>query len=152
MTEEEMAGCKLFRGTANCNSCHLDGRSTALKRGERDNGAVADTRPLFTCFGYANLGLPVNPGNAFYYQTEADRFGFAPNPLGFGYRDLGRGAFLRSGPGAAPNPNFDWKEFAPASDGQMQTSSARDAALTPPQCPTTHPDRTSRRSSSITDT
>jgi cytochrome c peroxidase len=29
MTADEMAGYNLFRGKGNCNSCHLDGRSTA---------------------------------------------------------------------------------------------------------------------------
>ena len=29
MTSDEMAGYNLFKGKANCNSCHLDGRSTA---------------------------------------------------------------------------------------------------------------------------
>src|SRR5260370_13136636 len=29
LTADEMAGYNLFRGKANCNSCHLDGRSTA---------------------------------------------------------------------------------------------------------------------------
>ena len=28
MTADEMAGYKLFDGKGNCNSCHLDGRST----------------------------------------------------------------------------------------------------------------------------
>jgi cytochrome c peroxidase len=138
LTADEMAGYNLFKGKGNCNSCHLDGRSTTLTPGQTDTGAAASTRPLFTCFGYANLGLPLNPRDAFYYQTKPDRFGFTPNPLGFGYRDLGLGTFLRSGFGSAPNPNgANWLSFAPTSDGQMQTSTARDVALTPPQCPTT---------------
>jgi len=145
MTADEMAGYNLFRGKANCNSCHLDGRSTAptppppegTAPNSTDTGAAASTRPLFTCFGYANLGLPLNPRDAFYYQTKPDFFGFTPNPYGFGYRDLGVGTFLRSGFGSAPNPNSAWRRLAPTSDGQMQTSSARDVALTPPQCPTT---------------
>jgi hypothetical protein len=29
LSADEMAGYNLFRGKANCNSCHLDGRSTA---------------------------------------------------------------------------------------------------------------------------
>jgi cytochrome c peroxidase len=132
-----MAGYNLFKGKGNCNSCHLDGRSTTLTPGQTDTGTPASTRPLFTCFGYANLGLPLNPRDAFYYQTKPDRFGFTANPLGFGYRDLGLGTFLRSGFGSAPNPNSHWTQFAPTSDGQMQTSTARDVALTPPQCPTT---------------
>jgi cytochrome c peroxidase len=144
-TAEELAGYKLFRGKANCNSCHLDGRSTAptppppegTAPGSEDTGAAASTRPLFTCFGYANLGLPKNPRDAFYYQTTPDSLGFTANPGGFTYTDLGLGTFLRSGFGAAPNPNSAWIPFAETSDGQMQTSTARDVALTPPQCPTT---------------
>jgi cytochrome c peroxidase len=133
LTSDEMAGYNLFKGKANCNSCHLDGRSTTLGPGQTDTGAAANTRPLFTCFGYANLGLPLNPRVALFYQTTPDRFGFTPNPYGFGYRDLGLGAFLRS----AANPNSQWVQFAPTSDGQMQTSTARIVAMTPPQCPTT---------------
>jgi cytochrome c peroxidase len=145
MTSDEMAGYNLFRGKANCNSCHIDGRSTAptppppegTAPNSTDTGAAASTTPLFTCFGYANLGLPLNPRDAFYYQTTPDFFGFTANPFGFGYRDLGLGTFLRSGFGSAPNPNADWIQFAPASDGRMQTSTARNVAMVPPQCPTT---------------
>jgi cytochrome c peroxidase len=137
MTADEMAGFNLFNGKGNCNSCHLDGRSTTLTAGQTDTGNTASTRPLFTCFGYANLGLPLNPRDAFYYQTTPDFYGFTANPFGFGYRDLGLGTFLRSGFGAADNPNSAWIPFAPQTDGQMQTSTARDVGLTPPQCPTT---------------
>ena len=145
LTADEMAGYKLFRGKANCNSCHLDGRSTAptppppegtAPNGE-DTGAAADTRPLFTCFGYANLGVPKNPRDAFYFQTTPDAFGFTPNPEGFAFTDFGLGTFLRSGFGSAPNPNSSWTKFAATSDGQMQTATARDVALVPPKCPTT---------------
>ena len=137
LTSDETAGYNLFKGKANCNSCHLDGRSTTLTPGQTDAGAAASTRPLFTCFGYANLGLPLNPRDAFYYQTKPDFFGFTPNPFGFGFRDLGLGTFLRSGFGSAPNPDSNFTQFAPVSDGQMQTSTVRDVALVPPQCPTT---------------
>jgi cytochrome c peroxidase len=143
LSADEMAGYNLFRGKANCNSCHLDGRSTAptpatgtAPDGE-DTGAAASTAPLFTCFGSANLGLPLNPRDAIYYQNTPDFFGFTANPFGFGFRDLGLGTFLRSGPGSWASPNDTWTQFAPASDGRMQTSSARDVALTPTQCPTT---------------
>ena len=140
LTANEKAGYDLFRGKANCNSCHLDGRSTAPAPTDLsavDTGVAASTAPLFTCFGYANLGLPKNPRDAFYYQTTPDSFGFTPNPEGFAYTDYGLGTFLRSGFGSAPNPNSSWTQFAPTSDGQMQTSTARDVALVPPQCPTT---------------
>jgi cytochrome c peroxidase len=145
LTADEMAGYKLFRGKANCNSCHLDGRSTAptppppegMAPNSEDTGVAANTRPVFTCFGYANLGLPLNPRDAFYYQTTPDFFGFTGNPFGFGYKDLGLGTFLRSGFGSGANPNSDWIQFAPTSDGRMETMTARDVALAPPQCPTT---------------
>jgi cytochrome c peroxidase len=140
LSADEMAGYNLFRGKANCNSCHLDGRSTAPSPtvpNSTDTGTAADTRPVFTCFGSANLGLPLNPRDAIYYQNKPDSFGFTANPFGFGFRDLGLGTFLRSGPGSWASPNDDWTQFAPTSDGQMQTSSARNVALVPPQCPTT---------------
>jgi cytochrome c peroxidase len=148
LTPDELAGYDLFRGKGNCNSCHLDGRSTAPApnkkhggtpgmTGGKDNGVAADTTPVFTCFGSANLGLPKNPRDAFYYENTPDSFGFTINPTGFSYIDLGLGAFLRSGFGSAPNPNSTWKQYASVSDGKMQTSTARDVALAPSQCPTT---------------
>ena len=148
LTAEEQAGYDLFRGKAGCNTCHLDGRGSTQTSGTGSDGnpstttgtdtsAAADVAPPFTCFGYANLGLPLNPRDAIYYQTTPDPFGFTANPFGFAFRDLGLGAFLRSGPGSAPNPNSDWIQFAPTSDGQMQVLTARNVAMTPPQCPTT---------------
>jgi cytochrome c peroxidase len=137
LTPDEQAGYQLFKGKGNCNSCHLDGRGTTLTSGQTDTSATANVNPLFTCFGSSNLGLPLNPRDAFYYQTTPDALGFTANPLGFGYRDLGLGAFLRSGFGSGPSPNSNWTPFAPVSDGKMQTSTARNVAMTPPQCPTT---------------
>jgi cytochrome c peroxidase len=137
LTADERAGFDLFNGKGNCNSCHLDGRGTALSSSQNDSSASAIVNPLFTCFGSANEGVPLNPGDAFYYQTTPDSFGFTANPYGFGYRDLGLGTFLRSGFGSGPNPNSNWTRSAPTVDGQMQVSSARDVAMTPTQCPTT---------------
>jgi cytochrome c peroxidase len=141
LTKDEEAGMLLFDGKGNCNSCHVDGRgttSTRLNPGfNPDHSKTASTSPKFTCFGSANEGLPLNPRNAFYYQTTPDSFGFIANPFGFGYRDLGMGTFLRSGFGSWASPNSDWTQFAPTSDGQFQVSSARNVAMTPSQCPTT---------------
>src|SRR5712691_10437807 len=146
LTADEQAGYDLFRGKAGCNTCHLDGRGSTQSPGTgsgsipstttgTDTSAAADVTPLFTCFGYANLGLPLNPRVALFYQTTPDPFGFTPNPNGFAFRDLGFGNFLRSV--AAPNQNQDWTKFEPTTDGQMQVLTARNAAMTPPQCPTT---------------
>jgi cytochrome c peroxidase len=137
LTADEAAGYALFDGKGNCNSCHLDGRGTALKSTQIDTSTAADVTPVFTCFGSANEGLPKNPRVAFYYETTPDSLGFTPNPGGFTYTDFGLGTFLRSGFGSAPNPNSSWTQYAATVDGQMQVSTARDVALVPPQCPTT---------------
>jgi len=139
LTPDEMAGYNLFKGKGNCNSCHVDGRGTTLLPGQTDTSNTATVNPLFTCFGSANEGLPLNPRDAFYYQTTPDFFGFTPNPFGFGYRDLGLGTFLRSGFGSAPNPNSEWIPLAPMSDGQMQVSTARNVAMAPIGCTTEAP-------------
>ncbi len=137
-TADELAGFNLFNGKGNCNSCHVDGRGTTLQPGQVDTSTTATANPpVFTCFGSANEGLPLNPRNAFYYQTTPDFFGFIGNPFGFGYRDLGMGTFLRSGFGSGPNPNSNWTQFAPMVDGQFQVATTRNVAMTPPQCPTT---------------
>src|SRR5271170_13970 len=138
LTADEMAGYELFNGKGNCNSCHVDGRSTLLTSGQTDTGNTASVQPLFTCHGFANEGLPLNPRLPLFYASVPDRFGFTPNPDGLRYRDLGIGTFLRSGPQTFPNPNQpDWLSLAPTVDGQQQVMTARDVALTPPQCPTT---------------
>jgi len=150
LTPDEMAGYALFRGKAACNTCHVDGRGSTQTPGTggdghpstttgTDTSHAATVNPLFTCFGSANEGLPLNPRNAFYYQTTPDFFGFTPNPFGFGYRDLGMGTFLRSGFGSAPNPNSEWIPFAPTTDGQFQVATARNVAMTPLGCTTEAP-------------
>src|SRR5580704_15049231 len=138
LTADEMAGFQLFNGKGNCNSCHTDGRSTTLTPGKTDTGTATGGQTKFTCFGYANEGLPLNPRLPLFYESTPDRFGFTPNPDGFRYRDLGFGNFLRSGPQSAPNPNStNWLQFATSTDGQFQVVTTRNVAMTPPQCPTT---------------
>jgi cytochrome c peroxidase len=145
LNADEAAGYALFRGKGNCNSCHLDGRSTAptppppdgTDPNGQDTGKAADVTPVFTCFGSANEGLPKNPRVAFYYEATPDSYGFTPNPEGYEYTDYGLGSFLRSGFGSAPNPNSSWTQYAASVDGQMQVATARDVAMAPAQCPTT---------------
>src|SRR5258708_1400868 len=150
LTPDEMAGYALFRGKAACNTCHVDGRGSTQTPGTGFDGVPATTtgtdtshaatvNPLFTCFGSANEGLPLNPRVALFYETTPDFFGFTPNPFGFGYRDLGMGTFLRSGFGSAPNPNATWIPFAPMVDGQFQVATARNVAMAPLGCTTEAP-------------
>jgi cytochrome c peroxidase len=138
MTSDETAGYNLFNGKGNCNSCHVDGRGTTLQPGQVDTSTTATANPpLFTCFGSANEGIPLNPRVPFYYEDKPDASGFTPNPYGFAFRDLGMGTFLRSGPGSAPNPNENWTQYAPVVDGQFQVATTRNVAMTPRQCSTT---------------
>ncbi len=132
LTANEMAGYNLFRGKGNCNSCHVDGRSTTLTPGQTDDGKAADVAPKFTDTTTANLGLPKNPADPFYYETTPDSFGFTPNPAGFAFTDLGVGLFLRNLSGTTPNS--DWAPLAPAFDGFMQTATARNVDMRP-KCP-----------------
>ncbi len=80
LTADEMAGYKLFNGKGNCNSCHVDGRSTTLTPGQTDTGNTASVEPLFTCHGFANEGLPLNPRISLFYESRADGVGFTPIP------------------------------------------------------------------------
>src|ERR1700746_3558056 len=50
LTAQEMTGYDLFRGKAQCNTCHLDGRSNAAKG--TDSGMATSVAPLFTDFTY----------------------------------------------------------------------------------------------------
>ncbi|MEI9975796.1 MAG: cytochrome c peroxidase [Ignavibacteriota bacterium] len=77
LTPQEKAGYDLFRGVARCNECHRDGGP-----GEE---------PLFTDFTASNLGVPVNRGVQFYYESAAEAGGYSPNPPGQQLRGHGSG-------------------------------------------------------------
>ena len=151
MTPDEMAGYNLFNGKGNCNSCHLDGRGhNADSSDQTDSSATAMVRPLFTCFGSANLGLPLNPRDAFYYQTTPDFFGFTRNPSGFGYRDLGLGTFSEKRFRLRRPTRTSLDTICAALDGQMQVSTARDVASCRPSAPPPKPRGPTSRKSSFT--
>ena len=128
LTREEQAGYNLFRGKANCNSCHLDGRSSTAAGGT-DSGTAADLTPLFTDQTYNNLGLPKNPKLPFYHETQPDQYGFVSNSLGFAFIDKGMGLFLDGFYGALPDLN--WSKHSPQFQGKFQTSTARNSAKVP---------------------
>jgi cytochrome c peroxidase len=56
LTTQEKRGYELFRGKAQCNTCHLDGRSNTATG--TDTGLATNVAPMFTDFTYNNLGLP----------------------------------------------------------------------------------------------
>jgi cytochrome c peroxidase len=79
LTDAELQGLAVFNdpNRGDCASCH----TLAAESGEY---------PLFTDFGYDNLGIPKNPENPFYSMPAAW------NPDGAAWVDEGLGGFLKS--------------------------------------------------------
>ena len=79
LNDTELQGLAVFNdpNRADCASCHT------LEPGP-------DGYPLFTDFGYDNIGVPKNPGNPFYSMPAAW------NPEGENWVDYGLGGFLKS--------------------------------------------------------
>lgn len=103
-TRKEARGLGLFRGKANCTSCHvMEATDTA-------------TPALFTDFTYDNIGLPRNPANPFYGQTEF-------NPDGEAWIDPGLGGFLATRP--------EWADRAEAYRGKHKVPTLRNVAERP---------------------
>ncbi len=73
--------------------------------------------PLFTDFGYDNLGIPKNPDNPFYQMPKAW------NPEGKNWVDYGLGGFLRD---AGYPPDIYEPEM-----GKMKVPSLRNVDLRP---------------------
>jgi cytochrome c peroxidase len=126
LTQQEQRGYDLFRGKANCNSCHLDGTATSQAQSA---ATPADVKPMFTDFTYNNIGLPKNLNLPWYYENTPDQFGFTGNPQGFNFVDFGMGLFLNGYYG--PPPNSSWAALYPQFQGKFQTSTVRDAAKVP---------------------
>jgi cytochrome c peroxidase len=77
LSDTELQGLAVFNTQAGCSSCH------SLEPGSAGY-------PLFTDFGYDNLGVPKNPDNPFYdMPTEW-------NPDGENWVDYGLGGYLQS--------------------------------------------------------
>jgi cytochrome c peroxidase len=123
LTAQEQRGYDLFRGKANCNSCHLDGNGT----GSNQRTKAADVRPLFTDETSSNLGVPKNPDLAFYGENRPDRYGYVVNSAGRKFVDTGVGGFLQ-GPN---NPNAAWTKLAPKYVGAVKVPTVRNVDMRP---------------------
>jgi cytochrome c peroxidase len=84
LTASEERGRQLYFGAAQCNLCH----SSLTLPGVQIETEGKDT---FTMYCYANIGIPKNPGNPFYEETDpvSNPNGF--NPLGTNFIDFGLG-------------------------------------------------------------
>lgn len=77
LTDSDLQSLAVFNTRAGCSSCHT------LEAGSAGY-------PLFTDFGYDNIGLPKNPDNPFYDMPTAS------NPDGENWVDYGLGGYLKS--------------------------------------------------------
>jgi cytochrome c peroxidase len=92
-------------GKAQCFQCHTSVNLTFLQ-------AEIEGKETFTMFCYANIGVPRNPNNPFYENTDA-----VSNPLGF--NPLGTN-FIDWGLGRNPNPAPDGTRFFNTTPGDIQ--------------------------------
>jgi cytochrome c peroxidase len=127
LTAQERRGYVLFRGKAQCNTCHVDGRSNVATG--TDTGAATNAAPMFTDFTYNNIGLPRNVILPWYSENFPDQWGFTGNPLGIGFTDEGVGLFLDGYYGAPPN--LTWGQHLPFFEGKFQTSTVRNVGKVP---------------------
>lgn len=96
LTPSEENGRQLFFGKAQCSQCHSDATLNNVLQ-------AADGKETFTMYCYANIGVPRNPGNPYYNQTNCDSDPEGCNPLGEDFVDYGLGA--------NPNPAPDGTVF-----------------------------------------
>ena len=106
LSDAELQGLAVFNdpNRANCASCHT------LQPGPQG-------RPLFTDFGYDNLGVPKNPDNPFYTMPPAW------NPDGADWIDTGLGGYLKSA-------GYDPEVYEPEM-GKMKVPTLRNVDLRP---------------------
>ena len=103
-SDSELQGLAVFNDRAECSSCHT------LEPGPAGY-------PLFTDFGYDNIGVPKNPDNPFYDMPPAW------NPEGENWVDYGLGGYLQSA-GYAP-------EVYAAQLGKQKVPTLRNVDLRP---------------------
>jgi cytochrome c peroxidase len=114
-TAQEKSGYDLFRGKAQCNTCH------------RDGGPGED--PLFTDFTASNIGTPANRRLPYYREDRPDALGYQANPQGSSFVDGGVGTFLRGGQPSAVDAR--WVKLAPANQARIQVPTLRNVDKRP---------------------
>ena len=118
-TPREQAGYDLFRGKAQCNTCH------------RDGGPGED--PLFTDFTASNIGTPAKPGLPYYAEDRPDALGYVANPQGSSFVDGGVGNFLTNGHLLSQPSAVDarWLKLAPGNQARIQVPTLRNVDKRP---------------------
>jgi cytochrome c peroxidase len=104
LTPSEQNGMSLFFGRAQCSTCH-SARSVAAVLN------ATGGKETFTSYTYMNIGVPRNPDNPFYAQTDCSANPAGCNPLGAHFIDFGLGA--------NPNPSPDGTRFMMNAPGDV---------------------------------
>lgn len=102
----ESNGMALFFGKAQCSQCHSSATLGPVL-------AVTGGKNTFTMYCYANIGVPKNPNNPFYHNTNS-----VTNPNGFNALGV---HFIDYGLGMNPNPAPDGTKFMTATVGDIPT-------------------------------
>jgi cytochrome c peroxidase len=120
LTPSEERGRQLYFGlytrpdgtpvNAMCSACHssapgVNNPGLAIVQAETQG------KDTFTMFCYANIGVPKNPNNPFYEQTDPTINPFGYNPLGSNFIDWGLGL--------NPNPAPDGTKFYNQTPGDI---------------------------------
>jgi cytochrome c peroxidase len=118
-TPQEQKGYDLFRGQAQCNTCH------------RDGGPGED--PLFTDFTASNIGTPANPRLPYYEEDRPDGLGYVANAQGSSFVDGGVGTFLSQGHMLSQPSAVDqrWLKLAPDNQARVQVPTLRNVDKRP---------------------
>jgi cytochrome c peroxidase len=91
-------------GRAQCFQCHSSQPLAIVQ-------AATHGKEAFTMFCYANIGVPKNPNNPYYKNTDATTNPFGYNPLGTRYIDFGLGS--------NPNLGTDGTKFYNTTPGDI---------------------------------
>jgi cytochrome c peroxidase len=90
----EQNGMTLFFGKAQCSACHSAATLDVVLN-------VTGGKDTFTMYCYANIGVPKNPDNPFYKNTNCSANPEGCNPAGARFVDYGLGANPNPSPGGA---------------------------------------------------
>lgn len=106
LTASEERGRILFFDRAQCFACHSSATLDPVLQ-------VTHGKDAFTMYCYANIGVPANPQNPFYSETNSTANPDGFNPLG--------DAFVDFGLGGNPNPGIDGTVFYNDTPGDIET-------------------------------
>lgn len=112
LTPSELNGLELATGLRNGRAggpLHKSAQCAACHGIQLDPATGPD---LWTQYCYTNIGVPKNPRNPYYFQTNKDINPLGCNPLGSGYIDFGLGDYLYPAKGLPPG------NTGPRSNGQ----------------------------------